>query len=104
MFVKSGNDRRKIVEFQDDDPRLAVLPVTNDRQFFRSGIVLGLIKRLVEPEPLGAFALEVDILNVRDNVGRIGRTLKLHSSPGRDAQNTGQFACQFPLAAFAFRS
>lgn len=69
MFVERGNDRREIVEFQDDDPGLAVFPMTDDGQFFRSGVVLSLAERLIESEPFGAFALEVDILNIRNNIG-----------------------------------
>ena len=102
MIVQNFNKVRQIVESNNDDPRLIVLAVTDDRDFFGTGVIHRLFECRVKPELFAPLALDVDVRDVCYNIRGVGGTLKLDAASGGDAQNAGKFGGQFPFTPFSF--
>ncbi len=81
-----------------------ILAVENDRNFRLSGVIHRLFERFVKVEALGPFAFDMNIGNIRHDVRGVGTALKLGAASGFDAEDTAQFAGEFPLPAFTFVS
>ena len=101
--MQNINEFREIVEPNDDDPRLVILAMADDGDFRNSRIGHRLIECFVKSEPFAPFALNVNVRNIRNNIGRFRRALELHTASGSDAQDAAEFGGQFPFAPLTFR-
>ncbi len=99
---KDGCQTPQIVEPENDDPGLAVLPMTDDGEFRLTGVLRRLVERIVKSKSLRSLAFEMDVRNIRNDIRTIGRSLELDTAPGGDTKDTHQLGGQFPLASFTF--
>jgi hypothetical protein len=94
------NEGRQVVKPNDYDPGFMVLPVKDDRDM-TPGVGNGLVECFVEAKTLRAFALDMNVRDVGDDVRRIGAAPKLNAAPGVNTQHARQLMSEFTFANLA---